>query len=305
MPSWTLVHPPFHRVRYDLPEQRVYRTSLSPPFLAPFVTAATPREDALAWLEQVGRLSMGRRHATLAISAVGNFGTGNVDMMRQDVEDEIRRLCEARDYAGAATRIVEEYGAEVVSLLGSRLRNRADGREVFAMFCEDLWRGLPSFEFRCTARTWVYVLARHAELRFRSQPGQRPQHNLPFSEEQYPLAAMARTTTVPYRQTRFRQRMRALRQRLSEQDELLLLLRVDRRLSWGEIACVFMPDAAGTDERALKRRAALLRQRFQSIKQRLRRLAEAEGLLPPGTGAHELQSTVSAREPDAHAPTRE
>lgn len=227
-------------------------------------------------------------------------------MVRVDVEDEIRRLCAARDYSKATTLIVQEYGSEVVSLLGSRLRSRANGREVFAMFCEDLWRGLPSFEFRCSARTWVYVLARHAELRFRSQPHQRPQRNLPFSEELYPLAARPRTTTVPYRQTRFRERMRALRQRLSEQDELLLLLRVDRKLSWGEIACVFLPGGAVTDERELKREAALLRQRFQSVKQRLRRLAEADGLLPTATSAsRELQGRGSGRKPSAHAPPGE
>lgn len=170
------------------------------------------------------------------------------------------------------------------------------------MFCEDLWRALPGFEFRCSSRTWAYVLARHAELRFRSEPQRRPDRNLPFAGQLEEVPALRRTSTSPYRQTQVRERLRALRQRLHEQDELLLLLRVDRALSWREIARVLLAEAGGEagcgdtphPELLLEREAARLRQRFQVIKQRLRHWAEQEGLLPKtSAGSAERASPVS------------
>lgn len=202
-------------------------------------------------------------------------------MARKEVEEEIRMLCGARDYRQAATLMLEAYGSEILSLLCSRLRSSVNGREVFGIFCEDLWRALPGFEFRCSSRSWAYVLARHAELRFRLEPQRRPDRNLPFSERLAQLPEGARTSTSPYRRTHVQERFRKLRERLPEQDELVLLLRVDRGLSWQEIARVFLPAGANASEAVLQREAARLRQRFQVIKQRLRHWAEAEGLLGP------------------------
>jgi RNA polymerase sigma-70 factor (ECF subfamily) len=223
-------------------------------------------------------------------------------MGREEVEQQIRQCCTAGDYHAAATVILQAYGPEISSLLCARLRSEANGNEVFAMFCEDLWRALPGFEFRCSSRTWAYVLARHAELRFRSEPQRRPDRNLPFAGQLEEVPALRRTSTSPYRQTQVRERLRALRQRLHEQDELLLLLRVDRALSWREIARVLLAEAGGEagcgdtphPELLLEREAARLRQRFQVIKQRLRHWAEQEGLLPKtSAGSAERASPVS------------
>jgi RNA polymerase sigma-70 factor (ECF subfamily) len=197
----------------------------------------------------------------------------------QEVEEQIRRLCKAGDYRTAATLLLERYGAEILSLLCSRLGSDGNGRDVFGMFCEDLWRALPAFEFRCSARTWAYVLARHAELRFRAEPQRRPDRNLPLLEEVQQLVAGVRTSTSPYRHTQVQRRLSALRRRLAEQDELILLLRVDRALSWREIAHVFLPSDEAANDRAVQREAARLRQRFQAIKQRLRDWVEQDGLL--------------------------
>jgi RNA polymerase sigma-70 factor (ECF subfamily) len=223
---------------------------------------------------------------------------------REEIEAQIRQCCTVGDYRAAATVILQAYGAEISSLLCARLHSEANGSEVFGMFCEDLWRALPGFEFRCSSRTWAYVLARHAELRFRSEPQRRPDRNLPFAGQLADMPAQRRSSTSPYRQTQVRERLRALRQRLHEQDELLLLLRVDRALSWREIARVLLAEAsvdasycADTPhpEPLLEREAARLRQRFQVIKQKLRHWAEEEGLLPrTGAGSQEL-ATASER----------
>ncbi len=221
-------------------------------------------------------------------------------MARKDIEDDIRRLCSGRRYDLAATLILNEYGPEISNLLRSRLRSDGDGREVFGMFCEDLWRALPTFEFRCSSRTWAYLLARHAELRFRAEPGRRPERNLPVSEQLDRIAERERTSTSPYRQTVVQERMRQLRQRLHEQDELILLLRIDRGLSWREIACVFLASEGLADDAVREREAARLRQRFQGIKQALRQWAEEEGLLQKqASDLVELQPPLAQRPPRA------
>jgi RNA polymerase sigma-70 factor (ECF subfamily) len=200
-------------------------------------------------------------------------------MAHETVEEQIRRHCESEDYARAATQLLEAYGPEILSLLFCRLRCEVNARDVFGMFCEDLWRALPRFEFRCSARTWAYVLARHAETRFRSEPQRRPDRNLPIGEELNQLVDRVRTSTAPYRDTQVIERLRLLRSRLAEQDELILLLRVDRGLSWRDIACVLATSESAAREADLEREAARLRQRFQVIKQRLRHWAEEEGLV--------------------------
>ena len=57
----------------------------------------------------------------------------------------------------------------------------------------------------------------------------------------------------------------------------LLLLRVDRQLSWTEIASI---QQASSDAETIKREAARCRKQFERTKEKLRTLAEAAGLLP-------------------------
>lgn len=72
-------------------------------------------------------------------------------------------------------------------------------------------------------------------------------------------------------------RVRALRDRLDEDERQLLELRIDRDLAWGEIAEVLADDELDDDER--DRASARIRQQFQKLKVKLRELAVAEGLI--------------------------
>jgi RNA polymerase sigma-70 factor (ECF subfamily) len=88
-----------------------------------------------------------------------------------------------------------------------------------------------------------------------------------------------RSSTKPWQRTVVKDRFRALRESLAPHERMLLVLRVDRRLPWMEVARVMAdPDEPMTAE-ALARRAAALRQQFQRIKDHLRALAAQEGLL--------------------------
>ena len=69
-----------------------------------------------------------------------------------------------------------------------------------------------------------------------------------------------------------------LRESLEPEDRTLLILRVDRKLSWNEVARIL----AGEKEPSsadLKRSAGRLRKRFQSVKDQLRERAQSSGLL--------------------------
>jgi RNA polymerase sigma-70 factor (ECF subfamily) len=78
-------------------------------------------------------------------------------------------------------------------------------------------------------------------------------------------------------------RIAELRDSLEEEDRALLLLRVDRGLSWTDLVHVLHEGSeAPLEGEAIKREAARLRKRFQIVKDRLREMARKEGLLGDG-----------------------
>ncbi len=69
--------------------------------------------------------------------------------------------------------------------------------------------------------------------------------------------------------------LRTLREKLSENDQLLLILRVDRDLSWEEVARAL---AEEQDADPSPREIAALRKRFERLKDKLKSEAEKAGL---------------------------
>jgi RNA polymerase sigma-70 factor (ECF subfamily) len=191
------------------------------------------------------------------------------------LEERIQRLRERGDLSGAATQTIEGYGPEVLGFLITMLRDEIDGREVFSQACEDLWRGLPSFHGRCSMCTWFFVLARHAASRYRQSPHRRPGRHVGLTDAGE-IAASARTATERYLRTSVKDRFAVLRDSLSEDDRALLVLRVDRGLSWVDVSRAFADDESPD---ALQKTAARLRKRFQLLRERIRALAAEEGLL--------------------------
>jgi RNA polymerase sigma-70 factor (ECF subfamily) len=193
-----------------------------------------------------------------------------------DLEAEIRALHAASAITDAARRAIEGYGPEVLGFLRSTLRDEDQAGDVFADACEDLWRGLPAFAWRCSLRTWFYTLARHAAARWRRAPHRRPGRHAALSEVSE-VAEQVRTRTLTYLRTAARDKLDELRASLAPEDHELLVLRVSRGLSWQEVARVLGP--ADTDDSVIAREAARLRKRFQLLKERLRAQARSAGLL--------------------------
>ncbi|MBL4686263.1 MAG: sigma-70 family RNA polymerase sigma factor [Nannocystaceae bacterium] len=200
---------------------------------------------------------------------------------REALELEIREACDDARLREAATHAIKGYGPEILGYLAAMTRSESDAAEVFSTFCEDLWRGLPGFRWASSFRTWSYALARHALSRYGRDPSRRPARNLALSEadEVFELAERVRSTTMVHLRTAVKNEFAVLREKLEPDDRTLLVLRVDRRMAWSEIARVMWEEDGEPDSDGLKRNAAALRKRFERAKERLRRLAKEANLL--------------------------
>ena len=188
-------------------------------------------------------------------------------MTVRDIEIRIRDATDAGALEPAATLAIETYGPEILGFLVAALQDESEACEAYAQFCEDFWRGLPSFRWACSLRTWLYVLARHAANRGRRDRFRRRAVPLSRCPEFLEVAQRVRSATLPHRRTDVRDRMACLRTKLRPDDLALLILRVDRGLSWDDVAQI------------LERRPPALRKRYERIVSTLRKLAVAEGLL--------------------------
>jgi RNA polymerase sigma-70 factor (ECF subfamily) len=204
-----------------------------------------------------------------------------VSVDRAETEQRVELFCRERDFAAAASCALEAYSGEILAYLVARLRSQSDGEEAFSMFAEDLWKGLPAFEFRCSIRGYLYALARNAANRYAVSPRNRAQRNEPLSElsSVSALIERARTATEPYRRTEMKDKIRVLRDELSEEDQLLLMLHVDRALPWRDVAAVMLEDGTALDSAVLDKEAARLRKRFERLKAELREAARKAGLI--------------------------
>jgi RNA polymerase sigma-70 factor, ECF subfamily len=206
---------------------------------------------------------------------------------RAELEAQLADLCARGEHEKAVTLIVKQYGPELFGFLTGMLRgNEAHATDVLSLVCEDLWKGLPKFEQRSTFRAWCYTLARHAVARFqRSGPQRRARRNIPLSLASELSGLVQRmTTNVSSRRERARSRMHEMREALPLEDQMLLVLRIDRELDWKEVARILC-DGETLDDTGLTRACARLRKRFQSLKDQLREQAEREGLVTPRDGS--------------------
>src|SRR5262249_58616576 len=121
--------------------------------------------------------------------------------------------------------------------------------DAFSVFSEDLWRGFPGFRWQSSFRTWAYTLARHALHRSIDREGRRavPLSEAPLSQ----LEQRVREQTLSFLRTEAKDDFVELRNALDPDNRTLLVLRVDRRMRWGDVAPVILaegPARPGTCE---------------------------------------------------------
>lgn len=203
---------------------------------------------------------------------------------RTRLEAPARQAITAGDRTTAATLALRLYGGEVYAFLAATSRSESVADDVYGDFCEVLWNQLAQFRWQASLRSWMYAIARTLALRHKVDGAKRQRRTqaLDLAPEVAALAAEVRTSTLELLRTSVKDRFRALREELPHDEQELLLLRVDRELSWRDIARVLAEDASddGVATPELDRKAALLRKRFERTKERLRALAAERNLLP-------------------------
>jgi RNA polymerase sigma-70 factor (ECF subfamily) len=188
-------------------------------------------------------------------------------VMDRPIEDQLTALLDADDVRGAATLALKSYGPQIFGYLMAVLRRESAADEAFAEFSEALWTGLGGFRRECSVKTFAYKLAWHAALRILRDPYNRRGRRLE-SAEALDLVQSIRSQTAMHLRSEVKDRMSELRESLSTEEQTLLILRINRQLSWREVA-----EVLGVAE-------PVVRKRFERTKDRLRQLARAAGLVP-------------------------
>lgn len=187
-----------------------------------------------------------------------------------ELDGEVRARLAGGDVDGAAKLALEGLGPPILRYLRSMLRDEADAADAFSQWAESLWRGLPGFRFDASLRTWGYRMARNVAHNLRDEAWRRRGERLATGQASA-LALSIRTRSVLVAE-RQRQALDELRAALEEEEQALLVLRVDHELPWAEVAEVLAGDGPQVDP-------ATLMKRFERIKQKLGRLARERGLL--------------------------
>lgn len=202
-------------------------------------------------------------------------------MSLHGVEEQAHAAWNTESYERAAALVIEGYGPELLGFLVAQLHDQVRAEEVFSEFCEDFWKGLPQFQWRCSIRTWCYAVLRNSLHRQqRAEHRQRVRQKPLDTDGLAQVIDRARTETRPYLKTQTKVAIRRLRERLTDDERALLILRVDRNMSWNDLAHVWFGHDAHPTAAQLHAEAAKLRKRFERVKQKLRMMAEEEGLLP-------------------------
>lgn len=173
----------------------------------------------------------------------------------------------------AVTEIVKSLAPRMLGYLYGVLLDRDAAEDVWAAACLQLWSAIEGFEGRSSIETWVYTVVRSSLANWLRAPRRRREKLVAELEP----VDLRRSPTPQWRSTPVRDAARALREELTPGERELLILRVDRRMSWRMLA---ETEFGAVDEPTLKRAEAALRKRFERLVEKLGKLARRAGLLP-------------------------
>lgn len=190
-------------------------------------------------------------------------------------EQEVRRLVEDGELDKAVHAALKAYEPELRKWI-KKLAGAEATDDVFAIFCEDLWKGIEKFRWESSFQTWAYCLARNAAYRHLKSRGR--EHMLGESML-FDLPHKEISQTQPWLRSEVRSGFTRLREQLTAEEQTMLVLRVEREMSWEEIARVASSDGPPLTTAEIQKKAGAMRQHFKRLKARLRKLAAQQGLL--------------------------
>lgn len=203
------------------------------------------------------------------------------------------------NYQRAVTLVLEAHGAEVRAFVcGASQPMLAE--DIYGQVALDLWSEIERFQWRCAARTYLFTLARNAVARMHKLATRARRREQKYSQTHWRDGiVVANDPTPAYPRSEVKSALRVLRQRLSPEEQELLALRVDKQLSFDQIAMVMNPLEARRSVPERKRIASRLRKRFQQVKAKLRAMMDREGLLAADADGSPAQLVRSRFAPTA------
>lgn len=165
--------------------------------------------------------------------------------------------------------LVRRYAAEMRAFLRSRTASRHSMEDVYSIFTEDVWKGLPQVRSDKHLRSWLYVVARNALSRHvRGKQRWRLRHT--FSGLDAVPAELRKSMDVREKNLA---KLNPLLSELSAADRRLLEQRLEKDLPWRDIALQSAREQGDISEAFVTRESARLRKRFQLLVETLRERA--------------------------------
>jgi len=182
---------------------------------------------------------------------------------RASLDTKVRELVVVGREREAVDILLARITPELRSFLLRLLGDFALASEALSATCERLWRGLATFRWECSLRSWSYGIARREASRCRARRARAAiQLTTLSAADDVPADRTPSSSTLS---TTRRDLLEDLRASLSDEDRDLLVMRVERGLAWKEIALAFLEEDTH-DAEAIAREAARLRQRFRAIR---------------------------------------
>ncbi len=153
----------------------------------------------------------------------------------------------------ATLAMLRAYGNELLGYLIATTRDRELGEELYQELSEELLRSLPRFRGESSFRTFAYAIAWNLVREHRRKLARRKDEPLD-DEIADRIPAAVRTETRSYLKTDAREKIAKLRERLSAEDQTLLFLRVERQMSWKDVARVMENDESSATVASLRKR---------------------------------------------------
>jgi RNA polymerase sigma-70 factor (ECF subfamily) len=203
------------------------------------------------------------------LAAMDDTPPDSADRGGSALERAIRACAVDGRYGDAVTLAIEGYGRGLLGFLYAFVPDD-EVHDLFSELSMKLWQRLPTFRWQSTFRTWSYAIARNLALDARRRRDRERGRNVPLADapEVAAIAAAVRSTTLVHLRSESERQLDALRESLDPDDRTLLILVLDRGMTWREVAEVMADESA--DDAELVRLSARMRKRFERLKDRLR-----------------------------------
>lgn len=189
----------------------------------------------------------------------------------RDVNGAVRRRVSDGDLRGGTEVAFAVYGPEVFGFLIGVIDDVDAAKDVYGEVVQRVRTEIDGFGWRSTLRVWLYALCRRELRDWRL----RKRRAAIVPEAESAPAEVSHARRLPGRA----RALSKLRRTMTQEERELLILRIDRRLDWTELAQTALGEAASIGE--LKEELKRTKARVGAILARLESVAVKEQLLRP------------------------